>query len=340
LAFARAVLIHASSVLRGLITPRSATSGSIESPTVGIVPTANINLDKVESIIHGLATTLLPQSVLDSSIGVANRFADTVSTWHAYAGIVPFADSTVFDRATTKLTLNISNPAVSSLINTVPVVVPPITITDNLPSNLRIANSTVTLGAGCSSTSVPTVAAGATSFAVTAAQNVGVLATPTPTAVLCTITVNVTNVAGQQNASCATNPAAFTNGASSVTGIIATSNISNGVTNQCLIVTTPTANLTISKTDSKSNSVTGGTNDYVISLTNNGGSPANNAVITDVVGAGLSCPGTNSVTCTASSGAACPAGPLTIANLTGVGITIPTLPNTGNIQLAYTCNVN
>jgi uncharacterized repeat protein (TIGR01451 family) len=100
------------------------------------------------------------------------------------------------------------------------------------------------------------------------------------------------------------------------------------------------ASLVIAKTDGKTITTSGSTNDYVISLTNNGPSAADGSVITDVVGAGLTCPAGNTVTCTAAGGAVCPTGPFSIANLTGAGITIATLPATGSVQLAYACTTN
>lgn len=101
------------------------------------------------------------------------------------------------------------------------------------------------------------------------------------------------------------------------------------------------AALTITKTDSKSLSTTGGTNNYILTVSNAGPALANGAVITDAVGTGLTCPGANAVVCTVTAGAAvCPAGPLTIANLTGAGITLATFPANSALQFAYTCNVN
>jgi trimeric autotransporter adhesin len=98
--------------------------------------------------------------------------------------------------------------------------------------------------------------------------------------------------------------------------------------------------LTISKTDSKAFATSGGTNDYVISVSNAGPASADGVVVTDVVGSGLTCPAVNTVTCLVTAGAAvCPAGPLTFANLL-TGITVVTFPNTGALQFAYTCNVN
>jgi uncharacterized repeat protein (TIGR01451 family) len=104
---------------------------------------------------------------------------------------------------------------------------------------------------------------------------------------------------------------------------------------------TTAASVVITKTDSKSIATSGGTNSYVVTLTNQGPSIANGAIVTDVVGAGLTCPAASAVTCTVIGvGAVCPAGPLTIANLTGAGITVATLPVNGALQFAYTCNVN
>jgi uncharacterized repeat protein (TIGR01451 family) len=125
----------------------------------------------------------------------------------------------------------------------------------------------------------------------------------------------------------------------------ANDSLSGAVANAgCGFETTPittAASVVIAKTDSKTISTTGGTNTYVITLTNQGPSVANGAAVTDVVGAGLTCPGANAVTCSgAVNGAVCPGGPLTIANLTGAGITVATLPATGSLQFAFTCNVN
>ena len=103
---------------------------------------------------------------------------------------------------------------------------------------------------------------------------------------------------------------------------------------------TAAASVVITKTDNKAVTVAGGTNDYIVTLTNQGPSVANGVIVTDVVGAGLTCPGTNVVTCSgAVNGAVCPAAS-TISTLTGAGITVATLPVNGALQFAYTCNVN
>jgi uncharacterized repeat protein (TIGR01451 family) len=111
----------------------------------------------------------------------------------------------------------------------------------------------------------------------------------------------------------------------------------------CGFETTPitaAASVVITKTDSKTVATSGGTNNYVVTLTNQGPSVANGLIVTDVVSAGLTCPGTNVVTCSgAVNGAVCPAAS-NITTLTGAGITVATLPVTGALQFSYTCNVN
>jgi uncharacterized repeat protein (TIGR01451 family) len=100
------------------------------------------------------------------------------------------------------------------------------------------------------------------------------------------------------------------------------------------------AALTIAKTDAKAATTSGGTNPYVITVSNAGPAAADGSVVTDTVGAGLTCPATNVVTCTvAGAGAVCPAGPLTFANL-ATGLTIATFPANSGLNFAYSCNVN
>ena len=100
------------------------------------------------------------------------------------------------------------------------------------------------------------------------------------------------------------------------------------------------AAITITKTDSKALSTTGGTNNYVTTVSNAGPAAADGLILTDVVGTGLTCPATNPVACTVTTaGAVCPAGSLTFANLTA-GLAIATFPANSALQFAYTCNVN
>ncbi len=109
------------------------------------------------------------------------------------------------------------------------------------------------------------------------------------------------------------------------------------------------ASILISKTDSKSVSVSGTLNTYVISVTNQGPDPANGATISDSPSAGLTCPGAlgaATVACTASNGAQCPGAaavntPSTVTYAAlGAGVVIPTLPATGVLTFSYQCTVN
>jgi uncharacterized repeat protein (TIGR01451 family) len=100
-----------------------------------------------------------------------------------------------------------------------------------------------------------------------------------------------------------------------------------------------TAALTIAKTDAKATASSGGTNNYVVTLSNAGPDAANGAIVTDTAGAGLTCPAASPVTCAVTgAGAVCPAGALTFANLTA-GLTVPTLPANGALTFSYTCSV-
>jgi uncharacterized repeat protein (TIGR01451 family) len=122
---------------------------------------------------------------------------------------------------------------------------------------------------------------------------------------------------------------------------IVAANIRSGAQITCSLTNTRrSASLILTKTDGKDIATSGGTNNYVVTLTNQGPFAADGVILSDVVGAGLTCPGANAVICSGVvNGAICPTG-LTIANLTGAGITVATLPVNGALQFAYTCNVN
>ena len=92
---------------------------------------------------------------------------------------------------------------------------------------------------------------------------------------------------------------------------------------------TPGANGEI---DQASDTLTSGqTTTYTIIVTNNGPDGVAGALITDVVGAGLTCPATNPLTL---SGTGIPAGSFTIADLTGAGITL------GRLELGETTTIS
>ena len=88
----------------------------------------------------------------------------------------------------------------------------------------------------------------------------------------CTITIaGVTNRAGQVNASCAGNPAAFTNAAANITG---KTSVTNGVASQCVVVNTGAD----ADQDLGASTINGGTTNIVLTLTNSGTNPAQTAL--------------------------------------------------------------
>lgn len=103
-----------------------------------------------------------------------------------------------------------------------------IAFVDTLPSGLRLTTTpTASFSAGCSGT--VTFTQPSTITAANISLSVGTSA--------CAITINAITTSGTTaNPSCASNPAAFTNGPTSISGL---SNLTNGVTNQCLVVSPP-----------------------------------------------------------------------------------------------------
>lgn len=101
-----------------------------------------------------------------------------------------------------------------------------LSFTDALPSGLRIAATPNVVVTGLTGGTV-SASAGGTSVA---ASGYSIAANTTAT-----ITVNVTNASGQLNASCGSNPAAFTNSATNISNLSA--NLTNSVIPVCLVVT-------------------------------------------------------------------------------------------------------
>lgn len=100
-----------------------------------------------------------------------------------------------------------------------------LSFTDNLPSGLRLAANPNVVVTGLTGGTVTAVAGG----------NIITLSGYSQAAnSTATITVDVTNMPGQGNISCGSNPAAFTNTAANITNL--SSNISNNVGNICLVV--------------------------------------------------------------------------------------------------------
>lgn len=98
-----------------------------------------------------------------------------------------------------------------------------------------------------------------------------------------------------------------------------------------------TADLQVTKSNGVSVVASGNTVTYTVVVTNTGPDPVTGAVVTDVVGAGLTCPASNPVTIT---GSGVPGGSFTITDLTGAGIALGTLNTGQSATLTYSCQVN
>jgi uncharacterized repeat protein (TIGR01451 family) len=107
-------------------------------------------------------------------------------------------------------------------------------------------------------------------------------------------------------------------------------------------IISPSAFLTISKTNTVSSLIAGQTTSYIIDVNNTGPSGVLRAVLRDVTTAGLVC---TSATCSVTSGTAtCPAvgpaaGELSIANLAGAGVILPRLNANASLQFIVNCDV-
>jgi uncharacterized repeat protein (TIGR01451 family) len=131
----------------------------------------------------------------------------------------------------------------------------------------------------------------------------------------------------------------------SVYGLIGTAQIdtttdtSNSAPATAGVTVSLVADLAITNTDGVTTVNAGGTTTYTIVITNNGPSPADNAVFTDPAATWISVTG---VTCgSATGGAACPtAGNTTVALMQGSGIIIPILPSGGSVTFTVTANIS
>ncbi len=223
-----------------------------------------------------------------------------------------FNPTTIAAGGTTTLTFTLTNPATNNPAQAV-------SFADTLPTGLRVA-ATPNVGGTCTGGTVAAAAGGnvITVTGRTVPASGGAAAT-------CTVTVDVTNVAGQLNGSCASTPTAFTNAGGNISGL---SNLNNAVTSSCLIVNGNT--FTIAKVASASSLLPNSPLSYTITTTNNGPSAADGSVLTDPAVPGFTA---SSVSCTnAANGAVCPvAANVTLANLQGAGVVLPTFPANGTV---------
>jgi uncharacterized repeat protein (TIGR01451 family) len=133
-----------------------------------------------------------------------------------------FSPTTINAGGTSTLTFTLANPDFpDNPAQTVSFI-------DTLPSGLQIAAAR-NFRFTCTGVTA-TASSGNNTITVTSATVAASIGQPS----LCTLSVDVTNVAGQFNASCANNPAAFTNGRGNISGL---SNLTNEVMPSCLVVT-------------------------------------------------------------------------------------------------------
>lgn len=249
----------AGSALTLLSDPTTLVTNDAMNGTIGMQVPNNVTIDGVTGMVSGNYTARNPYNTFDVSGNKESYWFDC-DVFNASGILAPSATpinaqvqvqvidgdligcgayGISIDIAPTKLTKLISPTTIPcggtatytfTITNTEPGAINQTNIgfTDNIPSGLVIANPNgvvVTGGSGA----VVTAVAGTNMFTLSGLN--------LPANQTATITLNVTNVAGQYNASCASNPTTFTNGSANI--VNNTSNLGNGVAPQCLIVTAP-----------------------------------------------------------------------------------------------------
>lgn len=196
-------------VFFAILSPFCATA-QIPAPGTAIVNSAT----STQQV--GAATQTVTSNSVSVTVGSASGLPLLTKSFGAVSILAGASTPLVF-----RLTNVPGNPAQSG-----------IAFTDTLPAGLRLTTgaSSAVAGVGCSAVVVLTAPSTVSISAAAMAAGTSV----------CDIAINgITNVSAG-NTDCSANPPAFTNGNASITGI---SNASNGVTNQCLVVT-PTLTVT------------------------------------------------------------------------------------------------
>ena len=198
-----------------------------------------------------------------------------------------FSPTTLPDGGATTLTFTLANPSGAAATTA--------SFIDTLPGGLQIVGGTSpAIGGSCSniaSAGVVTTTAGS-SGAIT----VNGLAVPAGGA--CTVSVAVTNATGQTNATCPN--AAFTNGAGNISGA---ASVSNGVTDQCVRVVSPSLSVVKRSSLAAYNTVAANTVVYSVIVSNTGAGTAQSVDVSDLPPTQIG--NWASVTCSAGAGSNC-----------------------------------
>jgi len=207
-----------------------------------------------------------------------------------------------------------------------------------LPGGRFVAGDQFTLGiAGPAGTSVTTTGAGNTANGT---------ATVSTASVGASYTINETGASGADLANYASSYAC-TNAYASGTPGVAGNGTSFSLVPQagddlsCIFTNTrnPQANLSITKTNSAAQVVSGTNTTYAITVTNDGPDAVTDAVVRDSPDSGLSCPGTGNPDVVACTGTGC-AGPYTATALTGSGIVLGPMAMGSSVILSMVCRAD
>ncbi|MBL0253218.1 MAG: DUF11 domain-containing protein [Polaromonas sp.] len=256
-ALGQTIVVANRQVPAGTATPTTCTITVLVTTavtaTTGACPVAN-NTNGA-SAITGI--TNLTNGVTDQCLTV-NPLTPTLTK--------AFSPTSISVGGTSTLTFTVSNPAGNSAQT--------VSFTDTLPAGLRVASPS-TVGGTCTGGSVTATALGQT---IVVANRQVPAGTATPTT--CTITVLVTTAVTATTGACPV--ANNTNGASAITGI---TNLTNGVTDQCLTVNPLTPTLT--KAFSPTSISVGGTSTLTFTVSNPAGNSAQNRQLHRHLASGL-----------------------------------------------------
>ena len=238
--------------------------------------------------------------------------------------VISGAPGTTADLVITKngtLAAEVGQPVVYTLLvsNNGPANVPStVTVSDIVPANIGSVTWVCTLAAGTADCDTSTSGAGSAGSGNTLSLNRAALNSGGQ------IQIVVSGIAVSAGTVVNTATASLPVGYNDPTP-------SNNLATATTTITTPSADLSITKTNGVTTLTSGGVTAYTIVVGNAGPSAANNAVITDVVSTGLI---PLSVACSAQGGAVCP---VSLSTSTfQAGMTIPTFPAGGT--LTFTLN--